>query len=117
MLNLDKELICFGDLHFKPNEMTCKEVTRCLGEPTVFVAVISNSYCESDFCQMEIEEAKTSGKPVILIFMEHVSEDKIGMIIRQIFRNFTRIRFIRENGELQIEPSWPHVCEAIIKLT
>ena len=66
---------------------------------------------------MEIEEAKLSGKPVIPIFIEHVNEEKMGMVIRHIFRHFTRVRFIQENGEMKIEPNWPQVCEAIIKLT
>ena len=112
----DRNLVCDAEIHFIPGHNIYQEMSRCIEESAVFVAVISENYCKSDHCQIEIAEARTTGKPILLIFKEHVAEDKMRIVIREIFRNFTRIKFVEEEGQYRIQPGWEQVCESIIQM-
>ena len=89
---------------------------RCLDDSAVFIAVMSKNYCSSDYCKLEIEQARLQRKPIILIFIEEVEEARMTLVIREVFRNYTRIKFMRDNGVYKIQPDWQHVCQAIIQL-
>ena len=78
MTDSDTDHVSDADLHFVPGVNVFREMRRCVGESAVFVAVMSANYCDSYHCQLEISEARTTGKPIILIFKEHVAEEKNG---------------------------------------
>ena len=108
--------MCFADKHFIPGQTIFSEMIRCLEDSAVFVAVMSENYCESNFCKFEIEQARVMEKPIILIFKEHVAEDKMNHVTKQIFRHFTRVKCVFEDGHARIQPDWTQLCEAIIQL-
>ena len=92
------------------------EMYRCLDDCPVLVAVVTKSFCASRYCRHEIETAHTEGKPIILIFKEHVPEDKMDHVTRKIFRNFTRVKCVFHENGMDLEPSWAKLCKAIIEL-
>ena len=57
---------------------------------------------------MEIEGARNKGKPVILIFKEDVEETEMSPAILEVFKNYTRAKFVLENGDYKIQPDWVH---------
>ena len=107
--------MCHGDLHFVPGRNIFSEMERCVAEAAVFVAVISKNYCESYLCKLEISEAQKTGKPIILIFIEHVDENTMGIVIRDIFMKYARAKIVQEEGVFNIYPTWEQLCQAIIE--
>ena len=77
---------------------------------------MSKNYCNSDYCKLEIEQARLQGKPIILIFIEDVEEDEMTLVIREVFRNYTRVKFVAEDGMYRLQPDWGHICESVIQL-
>ena len=75
---------------------------------------MSAEFCRSPHCRLELEEARTRGKPILLIFKEHVDEQEMSLVIREVFRNFTRAQFVFEDGRYKIQPDWRQICESII---
>ena len=69
-----------------------REMRPCVAESAVFVAVMSNNYCKYYMysCQLEIFEARTTRKPTILIFLEPVDDDKMDVVMTDIFKNNAR---------------------------
>ena len=112
----DRELVCIADKHFWPGRSIYIETTRCLEECAVFVAVMSRNYCNSDYCKHEIKEARSMGNPIILMFIEDVEPNHMDVVIWEIVRNFTRVKFIFEDGEYKIQPNWNEVCRSIIQM-
>ena len=88
----------------------------CLKDSSVFLAVVSRRFCASHYCKLEIEQARVMEKPIILIYMEHVEENQMDPVTREIFNNFTRVRCVYENGQQVIQPGWKEICDAIIQL-
>ena len=113
---VERDLVCDADIHFIPGHNIYQEMSRCIEESAVFVAVISENYCKSDHCQIEIAEARTTGKPILLIFKEHVLARKMGIVVRDIFRQFARVKFVKEGDTYRIQPGWEQICESIIQL-
>ena len=113
---VERDLVCDADIHFIPGHNIYQEMSRCIEESAVFVAVISENYCKSDHCQIEIAEARTTGKPILLIFKEHVVASKMGIVVRDIFRQFARVKFVKEDDTYRIQPGWEQICESIIQL-
>ena len=116
MTNLDRELVCNADVDFHPARTILSEIFRCVKLCEVFVAVVSKNYCNSRYCRYEIEHAHLLGKPIILIFIEHVPEENMDLITKEVFETFTRVQFIMEDGQYEMRPSWDSVCESIIQL-
>ena len=92
------------------------EMFRCLDDCPVFVAVVSKSFCASRYCRHEIETAHTEGKPIILIFKEHVPEDQMDHVTKKVFSNFTRVKCVLSDNGVDLQPPWDVLCKSIIEL-
>lgn len=112
----DRDLVCFAEKHFTPGQTLMSEMIRCLENSSVFIAVMSKQYCLSHFCKFEIEQAHVMDKPIILIFKERVNETDMNSVTREIFRNYTRVKCVIEDGQHTIQPGWNQICDAIIQL-
>ena len=69
----------------------------CLDDCAMFIAVMSRNYYNSEYCKLEIQEARFKGMPIVLIFIEKV-EDYMSRVTREVFRKYTRAKFLFENG-------------------
>ena len=112
----DRELICTGDKDFTPGHTIYSEMIRCLDDSAVFIAVMSRNYCNSEYCKLETEQARVQGKSIIQIFIEEVPENEMTPVIREVFRNFTRVKLVLEYGQYRLQPDWEHVCESVVQL-
>ena len=116
MTDCNKEHICDAELHFTPGHNVFVEMRRCIVDSAVFVAVVSKNFCKSYFCDVEISEARTTGKPIILIFTENVEVEKMSVVIRDVFMNNARAKIVKEGNKYQMYPPWEQLCKAIIRL-
>ena len=92
MVGTDRNLICIGDRYFRPGHSLFTEIARCLENCAIVVAVMSKNYCRSFYCKLEIEQARIMGKSVIMIFIEDVEETEMSEVMKEVFRNFTRVK-------------------------
>ena len=112
----NKNLVYIGDECFRPGQRIFAEIIRCLEKTAVVVAAVSRNFCNSYYCKQEVEEARILDKPVILVFIEDVKENEMSDVMKEIFRNFTRVKIVRRDGAYQSQPDWPNVCRSIIDL-
>ena len=116
IVGTEKELVIVGDMYFRAGHGLLAEISRCLDNCALVVAVMSLNYCKSYYCQQEIEGARSRGKPVILIFIEDVDEKEMSEAMKEVFRNFVRVKVVNEGNEVKSGPDWPFVCQSIIHL-
>ena len=116
LTGLDRELVCNADMHFHPAKTILSEIFRCVGQSEVFVAVVSKNYCESRYCRYEIEHAHLLERPIILVFKEHVPEENMNLICKEVFQTFTRVQFVYENEQPVLKPGWQQLCDSILQL-
>lgn len=112
----NRELVCTGDRYFRLGRSIFSEIITCLQECAVVVVVMSRNYCKSDYCKLELEQSRLMHKPIIIIVKEEVKEEEMNAVTKEIFRHFTRIRFILENGQSRLQRDWEDVCLSIIQL-
>ena len=108
--------MCFADKHFIPGQTIFADMIMCLQDSSVFLAVVSTRFCASNYCKFEIEQARVMQKPIILIYTEHVEENQMDPVTREIFNNFSRIKCVYENGKHIVQPGWKEICDSIIQL-
>ena len=99
-----------------PGHPISDEIEKHITKSAVFIAVVSAEYSKSYYCNTELKEAETTGKPIILIFKEHVDVAAMGITLRTIFMNKVRAKIVLENGEYKMIPDWERLCKAIIGL-
>lgn len=63
-----------------------------------------------------MEQARLQGKPIILIFTEEVEEGDMTIVIREVFRKYTRVKLVLEAGNYRLQPDWEQLCVSIIQL-
>lgn len=117
LTGMEQELICIGDRFFQPGYPIVDEIFRCISESCVVVFIVSNTFCKSSWCQMEVREAYELNKPIILICTEHVDLNKMPTLLFNIFKNFTRAKItVNENRIVEICPSYEGLSKSILKL-
>jgi hypothetical protein len=109
-----RNLVCTGDLGFRAGFPLHDEIIRCLQRSSVFLAVVSENFCGSDFCQSEFYQAIVNKKPIMLMLKEHVDERNMSPAMQDFFKRNARILWIEENGRYVVQPSWEDICVAIL---
>ena len=77
---------------------------------------MSDNYCRSEYCKLEIEQARLKSKSIILIFLEDVNEGLMNNTLKEVFKKITRVRLVLEDGKYKLQPGWDRVCESIIQM-
>ena len=54
--------------------------------------------------------------PILLIFIEHVDEEDISRVTREVFMYNTQANFVMEERVYRLNMNWESVCESIIHL-
>ena len=117
MAETDRDLVCIGDRYFRLGRSIFGEILQCLDDCAVVVVVMSTNYIRSEYCNLEIEHARLKNKPIVILMKEEVNQDDMNAVTKQIFRHFTRVKFIYdEAGHLKIERDWKDMCESIVML-
>ena len=66
---------------------------------------------------MELREAVSRNKPIILLFMEDVEKIEISNELRAIFDRNTRTKFVQNGDKFEPVAGWVHCCESIVKIS
>ncbi|XP_053399211.1 toll-like receptor 4 [Mercenaria mercenaria] len=111
-----REIISTGDKNFCLGRPIVDEIFRCISKSCVVVFVISKSFCESRWCEMELREAYEMDKPIILIFKETVKSSLMPKLLLTLFNKITRAKLVENEGEYSLIPDWENLSESIIKL-
>ncbi|XP_045211067.2 toll-like receptor 1 [Mercenaria mercenaria] len=114
----ERDAICIDFKHYRAGKSIVEEIIRCISGSLVAVFVVSEAFCRSDWCCLEVKEAYEQQKPIILIFVEEVSEESMTIYIRNIFNRYTRGKLVEtENGEVDYMPGGlKGLCNSIILL-
>ena len=112
----ERDLVAIGDLYFQVGRSIFSEAVELLEECAIVVVVLSKNYCNSDYCKMEIEQARLMRKPIIIILKGTVSENDMNTVIKSIFNNFTRVTFKFEDGTYRLPQDWKCICQSIISI-
>ena len=112
----DRDLVATGDKHFRLGRSIFGEIIRMLEECAIFMVVLSKNYCHSDYCKLEIEQARLMRKPIVVIMKEFVEEEEMNGVIKETFKHFTRVTFMFQEENYRLDQSWEYICESIIQL-
>jgi hypothetical protein len=113
---IDRTLICDGDHNLRPGFYVLDETILCIQRSAVVIVVVSNYFCHSNYCDTELFQAYNLKKPILLIFKEKVEEDRMGPVMKLLFRQNVRILFEENNGVYILKNTWEHVGKSIIDL-
>ncbi|XP_045211158.2 toll-like receptor 4 [Mercenaria mercenaria] len=114
----ERDIVGIDYKHFQVGLPVVEEVMRCMYKSLVAVFVVSEAFCQSDWCSLEVREAYEQQKPIVLIFVEEVSEESMTLYVRNVFQRYTRGKlFHTEDGEVDFEPGGiKGLCDSIILL-
>lgn len=116
MTGIDRKLVGTGDMHFRPGFYVHNECFRSLDKASVMVVVVSNSFCASEYCQIELDQAYNKRKPIVLMMIEHVDVDQMPPTMKELFHKNVRIVWANENGRRVLKTTWENICTSILDL-
>ena len=115
-LNTNKRPVSTG-YDFKPGFPIYDEAYRCVQDACVFIAIVSDAFCQCEYCKGEIREAYTQQKPIIVILLGTVTETKMSPYLLEVFRRNARAKVVeQEDGDLEIVPDLNTIAESILNL-
>ena len=115
-LECSRNLICCGDLNFRPGMSICLEAMRCIEESAVIIFVVSNTFCQKSWCKMEVDTANAQRKPVILLMLEKVKPEVMTPYMRKLFSRYTRASWIDDKNGGYPHPPWSVLISSVIEL-
>lgn len=116
MTGIDRELICTGDKHLRFGFDIRSETIRCLDRSAVVIVVVSESFCTSEYCHHELDQAYIKRKPIVLMFKERVEESVMMPTMKELYRNKVRMLWNFENGEYVLKSTWENVSTSVLDL-
>jgi succinyl-CoA synthetase alpha subunit len=116
MTGIDRNLVCTGDLNLRPGFYLHNETYLLLNKTCVIIAAVSKNFCHSVNCQNELEQAYVNGKPIILMFIEHVEQEQMSTTMKELYQRKVRIVWTLKNGENEMKTTWGNVCTSILEL-
>jgi hypothetical protein len=54
---IDRTLICDGDQNLRPGFYVLDETILCMQRSAVVIVVVSNHFCQSNYCDTELSQA------------------------------------------------------------
>lgn len=106
--------IAIGDDNFRPGFGILNEITRCITDSAVMIAVVSNNFCNSRFCNHEIERAVDLKTPVILAMKERVNEELMTPVLRALFRSTVRVQIINNDNGFALIPTMDNLVTTVL---
>ncbi|KAL4228336.1 Leucine-rich repeat protein [Mactra antiquata] len=116
LVGTERNLVCVGDSEFRLGIYIHNESLRCIELCPVVLCVVSDSYCNSNYCVQEFNHAMQKTKPVILMMKGDVDIDLMNPAMQLLFHNQVRMLWEDNNGEYQLKTSWENVCKSIIDI-
>ncbi|XP_045184615.2 toll-like receptor 6 [Mercenaria mercenaria] len=114
---LESDTVCIDERHFRAGAEIVAEIMRCVSDSSVIAFVVSRSFCQSNWCCLEIKEAYEQHKPIVLIFCEEVDENEMSAHLKQMFQRYTRAKLVKQGEDVNVQPGgWEGLCESIILL-
>lgn len=115
-IGTDRNLICLGDSHFKVGKYIHNEVTLCLQKTRVVIAVLTNSFIRSGYCNEEFDQACRMKRPIVFMVKDEIDEKLMTETMKFHYCNNTRIIWTNENGRYVLKTSWSCICESVLDL-
>lgn len=116
MTGIERDLICTGDEYLRPGFAIFDETVRCMERASLVIAIVTNSYCESAFCNNELEQAHLLMKPIIIMLKEQVDENLMTPTMKLLFKSKVRILWETKNDEYVMKTTWKNVCSSMLDL-
>ncbi|XP_045184944.2 toll-like receptor 4 [Mercenaria mercenaria] len=114
---LESDSVCIDERHFRAGAEIVAEIMRCVSESCVIVFVVSKSFCQSNWCCLEVKEAYEQQKPIVLIFCEEVDDNEMSAHLKQMFQRYTRAKLVQQDEDVNVQPGgWEGLCDSIIHL-
>ena len=117
LTHIDTEVLCDSNGHFQPGFPIIDEIIRCIVESYVGIFFVTNNFCQSQWCQLELRETYELNKPIILIFKGKIDIRNMSPLMLKIFRQYTRAKIvINADGQIQMIPDFRQLSNSILKL-
>ncbi|KAL3847012.1 hypothetical protein ACJMK2_017949 [Sinanodonta woodiana] len=111
-----EHLVCIGDQDFELGRFIIEEIIKCIEASSVMMFIISNAFCESNYCEYETIVAQFDRKPTVLMFREDVEPKKLPKVLHKHFNQFVRARWMHDENVYTLKPDWDKVCDSILEL-
>ena len=115
-IDVDRDLICIGDKHFRLGRPIVLETLRCLQMSHVAMCVVTNDFCHSEYSMNEVRQACQLNKRIILMIEEDTNTDLMSDDLRKLFEMNTRIVWTYRNEQLVLKTTWNHICTCILDI-
>lgn len=114
--DIDRTLICQGDLNLRPGFPVLDETICCIERSSVVIVILSDHFCKSPYCHKELYQANDLNKPILLILKGKVDENLMTPVMKLLFKQNVRILFEENNGAYILKNTWEHIGQSIIDL-
>lgn len=116
-IQVERELVCIGDKHFRVGFHTVEEIRRCLKMSALAIIIVTDNFLDSPYCMLEFRQALHLEKPVILMVKEGTSIDRMSDEIKQMFEMKTRLVW-KSNADIcfVLKTTWANVCNSILNM-
>ena len=81
--------------------------------------VVTDAFCRSNYCQIELQQAYDLHKPIILVMEQTCDQELMSPLLNELFNRNTRVTWLGNDGlrEFAMKTTWANICESILQLS
>ena len=81
--------------------------------------VVSEAFCRSNYCQIELQQPYELNKPIILMIQQACNEELMSPLLKEMFNRNTRVIWLGNDGlrEFAMKTTWENICESVLRLS
>ena len=85
IVGVERDLVFLGDKHYQVGYPIFEETMRSIKISCSVVFVVSEAFCRSNYCQIELQQAYELNKPIILMIKEACPEELMFPLLKFLF--------------------------------
>ena len=119
IVGVGRYLVFLGDKHYQVGYPIFEETMRIIKLSCSVMFVVTDAFCRSNYCQIELHQAYDRHKPIILVMEQTCDQELMSPLLNELFNRNTRVIWLGNDGlrEFAMKTTWANICESILQLS
>ena len=102
VVGVERDLVFLGDKHYQVGYPIFEETMRSIKISCSIMFVVTDAFCRSNYCQIELQQAYDLHKPIILVMEQTCDQELMSPLLNELFNRNTRVIWLGNDGNVSL---------------
>ena len=102
IVGVGRDLVFLGDKHDQVSYPIFEETIRSIKLSCSVMFVVTDAFCRSNYCQIELQQTYDLRKPIILVMEQTCDQELMSPLLNELFNRNTRVIWLGNDGNVSL---------------